>query len=54
MVTIDNQELNYKKIKQMTGIEDTRRRIVMVNKWVRENITQKEINEAIQNNKIFK
>lgn len=53
MVTIDNQELNYKKIKQMTGIEDTRRRIVMVNKWVRENITQKEINEAIQNNKIF-
>lgn len=32
MVTINGEELNYKKIKQMTGVEDTRRRIVMVNK----------------------
>lgn len=54
MVTIDNQELNYKKIKQMTGIEDTRRRIVMVNKWIRENITQKDIKEAIIKQEIFK
>lgn len=53
MVTIDNQELNYKKIKQMTGIEDTRRRIVMVNKWIRENISQKDINNAIKNQEIF-
>lgn len=53
MVTIDNQELNYKKIKEMTGIQDTRRRIVMVNKWVRENITQQDINKAIKNREIF-
>lgn len=53
MVTIDNQELNYKKIKQMTGVEDTRRRIVMVNKWIRENIKEKDIKTAIKNKEIF-
>lgn len=45
--------MNYKKIKQLTGIEDTRRRIVMVNKWVRENITKQDIQRAIANNQIF-
>ena len=53
MVTINGQEMNYKKIKQLTGIEDTRRRIVMVNKWVRENITKQDIQRAIENNQIF-
>lgn len=53
MVTIDNQELNYKKIKQMTGVDDTRRRIVMVNKWIRENIKEKDIKTAIKNKEIF-
>ena len=53
MVTINGQEMNYKKIKQLTGIEDTRRRIVMVNKWVRENITKQDIQRAIEKNQIF-
>lgn len=37
----------------MTKIEDTRRRIVMINKWIRENITESDIKKAIQNNEIF-
>lgn len=53
MVTINGEELNFKKIKQITGIEDVRRRIVMINKWVRENITKEDINKAIKANEIF-
>lgn len=53
MVTIDGQELNFKKIKQITKIDDVRRRIVMVNKWVRNNITKQDIETAIKNQEIF-
>lgn len=53
IVTINGEQLNYKKIKEMTKIEDTRRRIVMINKWIRENITESDIKKAIQNNEIF-
>lgn len=53
IVSINGEQLNYKKIKEMTKIEDTRRRIVMINKWIRDNITEKDIKEAIKNNEIF-
>lgn len=53
IVSINGEQLNYKKIKEMTKIEDTRRRIVMINKWIRENITESDIKQAIQNNEIF-
>ena len=53
IVSINGEQLNYKKIKEMTKIEDTRRRIVMVNKWIRDNITKEDINRAIKANEIF-
>ena len=53
IVSINGEQLNYKKIKEMTKIEDTRRRIVMINKWIRENITESDIKLAIKENRIF-
>ena len=53
IVSINGEQLNYKKIKEMTKVEDTRRRIVMVNKWIRDNITKEDINRAIKANEIF-
>lgn len=54
LVKVNGEELNYKKIKEMTNIKDVRKRIVDVNKWIRDNITLEEINQAITNNEIFK
>lgn len=53
IVSINGEQLNYKKIKAMTKVEDTRRRIVMVNKWIRDNISKEDINKAIKANEIF-
>jgi hypothetical protein len=53
IVSINGEQLNYKKIKAMTKVEDTRRRIVMVNKWIRDNISKEDINRAIKANEIF-
>ena len=53
MVKINGEELNYKKIKALTGVADTRRRIVEVNKWIRDNISMDDIKQAIKENKIF-
>lgn len=53
MVKINGEELNYKKIKQMTNIQDVRKRIVEVNRYIRDNITEQDIKDAIKNNEIF-
>lgn len=50
MVTLNGEEMNYKKIKEITGIQDTRRRIVAINKWIKQNITKQNLKEMIKNN----
>lgn len=46
---IDGKEPNYKKIKEITKVNDVRRRIVMINKWIRTNIKEDDINNYINN-----
>ena len=46
---IDGKEPNYKRIKEITKVSDVRRRIVMINKWIRTNIKEDDINNYINN-----
>lgn len=43
LVTINGKDLNYKQVKEITGVKDTRRRIVMVNKFLRDNFERKDL-----------
>lgn len=35
--------MTYKKLKELTGVEDCRKRVTMANKWVKENITKQQL-----------
>ncbi len=39
-------KMTYKKLKDITNINDCKKRVVAVNKWVKDNITRKDIYEA--------
>lgn len=39
---------SYEKLRQITGVKDCKRRVVKINKWLRENITKDEIRESFQ------
>lgn len=53
IVRLNGNELNYKKIKELTKIQDVRKRIVEVNRWVKNNIKKEDIDDAIKLNQIF-
>lgn len=53
IVRLNGNELNYKKIKELTKIQDVRKRIVEVNRWVKNNIKKEDIDNAIKLNQIF-
>ena len=46
----NGKELNYKQIKEITGISDTRRRLVEVNRWIKENVTLDDIKTYAKEN----
>ena len=39
---------SYEKLRQITGIKDCKRRVVSINRWLKENITNDEIRESFQ------
>ena len=41
-------ECTYKKLVEMTNVKDAKTRIMRINRWVKENITKKEIDEAFE------
>lgn len=47
LVTINGETLNYKQIKEITGIRNTRSRIVKVNQFVRDNYSLEELKKCI-------
>lgn len=50
LLKIDGKNLNYKTIKKITKVQDTRSRIVSVNRWIRDNITPTHIRNEYNNN----
>lgn len=39
-------KISYEKLRNITGIKDCKRRVVEINKWLKENITKDEIRES--------
>lgn len=39
---------SYKKLRDITGIKDCKKRVTTVNKWLRENMTKEEVREAFE------
>lgn len=53
LLKVNGETLNYKQIKQISKVNDVRKRIVDINRWIKQNITQEEIKDKINSNQIF-
>lgn len=49
LVNLDGKQPTFKQLKEVTKVPDTRKRLLEVNKWVKENITKEDINNYIKN-----
>ena len=49
LVNLDGKQPTFKQLKEITRVQDTRKRLLEVNKWVKENITKEDINNYIKN-----
>lgn len=50
LIVIDGHSLNYKQIKQITGVTNSRAILIKINKYLRENITRDLIKSEFENN----
>lgn len=53
LLTINGKTLTFKEIKKITGIKDTRARLVKMNRYLRENYSKEKLKEIIRENRVF-
>lgn len=54
LVTINGKTLNYKEVKQLTGVSNTHQIISTINNWIRENYSHSKLKEMFKNEENLK